>query len=278
MSTGGPDLSFLTENGQGSNLADVDGSNNLVMSSSGGAIAPGTITLTVNPNLGVLQNNGGPTPTLMPLAGSPVVGAGNAGLSGLPSVDQRGLSRPTSSSGVKPDDGAVQTQTTTTTVANVTTNYNSGGQTVTLTANVDTFGDLLQPVSEGQVAFILAGTGISAVTASISAGNPGVATATIHLPSTLLGGSYTIAAAYSDASSPSLDNASSGTGTLTLQTAAPAQPANSVLSVTDTNSPLAFNSGGETLDLQGIVNGGSVNEGDVVFSVNGVSSGLGRHH
>lgn len=64
-------------------------------------------------------------------------------------------------------------------------------------------------------------------------------------------------------------NSSSGSGSLTVQSA------NSALTVTDTNSPITYNSGSETFDLTANVtstNGGTVGEGDVVFTVNGVFS------
>ena len=54
----------------------------------------GTITgspLTADPQLGPLHDNGGPTPTIAPAPGSPVIDAGSA--FGLP-TDQRGLPRP----------------------------------------------------------------------------------------------------------------------------------------------------------------------------------------
>jgi hypothetical protein len=159
---------------------------------------------------------------------------------------------------------AAPAQNTNTTVSNVITTYNSAGQTITLTASVTAAG---VPVTEGQVVFTVAG--LSPVTATISASNPGVASTTINLPATLNQGPYTINAAYTDSNTPVLYNASNGSGTLTVQTA------NSAVSVTDTNNPIAFNSGGEALDLKATVtstNGGTVNEGAVVFTVNGVSS------
>jgi hypothetical protein len=58
------------------------------------AVEMGTITgtpLTADPQLGPLQSNGGPTQTMAPSEGSPVVDAGSA--FGLTS-DQRGLGRP----------------------------------------------------------------------------------------------------------------------------------------------------------------------------------------
>ncbi|HEX4143209.1 MAG TPA: choice-of-anchor Q domain-containing protein [Pirellulales bacterium] len=66
--------------------------------------------LNENPDLGPLQNNGGPTYTMALLAGSPAIGAGNvidAGAAGL-MTDQRGLPRVVENT---VDIGAYQTQT-----------------------------------------------------------------------------------------------------------------------------------------------------------------------
>ncbi len=51
------------------------------------------IAATANPNLVPLQNNGGLTPTMADAPGSAAYGTGNANVSGLPTTDQRGLSR-----------------------------------------------------------------------------------------------------------------------------------------------------------------------------------------
>ncbi len=48
---------------------------------------------TDNPMLSALGNYGGPTQTLALFAGSPAIGAGNAGAANLPATDQRGLPR-----------------------------------------------------------------------------------------------------------------------------------------------------------------------------------------
>jgi hypothetical protein len=77
-------------NGNSTNFATVSGSHNLVVSSSGN-ISPSVITLTADPKLGPLQNNGGLTPTLLPQPGSPVLGAGDPIVA--PPTDQRGLPR-----------------------------------------------------------------------------------------------------------------------------------------------------------------------------------------
>jgi hypothetical protein len=90
-STSSNDLNFLAQNGLGTNTATVTGSHNLVMSNNG-STAPGVIISRADPHLGPLQNNGGLTPTMLPSAGSPVLGSGDPSLS--PSTDQRGQPRP----------------------------------------------------------------------------------------------------------------------------------------------------------------------------------------
>ena len=57
-----------------------------------------------DPKLGALANNGGPTLTMLPLAGSPVIDAGSDGAN-CPAADQRGVSRP---QGPHCDIGAVE--------------------------------------------------------------------------------------------------------------------------------------------------------------------------
>jgi hypothetical protein len=64
--------------------------------------APGGVTFTsttagniygVDPKLGPLANNGGPTQTMALLTGSPAINAGDPDTAGLPATDQRGLPR-----------------------------------------------------------------------------------------------------------------------------------------------------------------------------------------
>jgi hypothetical protein len=62
-----------------------------------------------DPLLGPLQDNGGPTLTFAPLAGSPAVDQGSP--AGCPATDQRGVSRPRDGDGVggaRCDIGAVE--------------------------------------------------------------------------------------------------------------------------------------------------------------------------
>jgi hypothetical protein len=268
--SGGNDLVNDSENGRNTNTAQINGTSSVVQ---GGAkqtgngsniVATGAITNTSPPSLATaLADNGGLTPTLAPLSGSPVIGASYGSFPDVPNVDQRGLPRPSLSLPIKPDDGALQTQSNiTVTVNNVTTTYTSAGQAITVTAKVDSFG---VPLTQGQVQFQL--DGISK-TVALSPNNPGEANTTITLPSNATAGSYTLQVTYNY--SNNIYTANGGSGTVTVQTA------NSALTATDTNSPIEDNGSSEKLDLQANVassNGGVINEGAVVFTVNGVSSG-----
>ena len=59
----------------------------------------------VEPMLGALADNGGPTPTFLPMAGSPIIDVANAAM--CPPTDQRGVPRP---QGVGCDVGAVEVE------------------------------------------------------------------------------------------------------------------------------------------------------------------------
>jgi hypothetical protein len=73
----------LLADGTGSNLAPgLPAANGNLVGSSGSPI---------NPQLGTLQNNGGPTQTVALLGGSPAID--NAASAGMPSTDQRGVTR-----------------------------------------------------------------------------------------------------------------------------------------------------------------------------------------
>jgi len=82
---------------------------------SGNFTNQGGCLIGVNPVLGILQNNGGPTPTMAVLPGSPAIAAGNVGLipAGI-TTDQRGVPR-TFNSAV--DSGAFQSRGFTITVS-----------------------------------------------------------------------------------------------------------------------------------------------------------------
>jgi hypothetical protein len=84
-----PGVSDLVSDGGavtgGSNLVQAQGT------TTGGTIGDGVVTVTADPGLGPLQDNGGPTPTLALLPGSPAIDSGRNDL--LPAgvtTDQRG--------------------------------------------------------------------------------------------------------------------------------------------------------------------------------------------
>jgi Bacterial Ig-like domain (group 3) len=101
------------------------------------ASCPGTHT---DPHLGVLADNGGPTETVMPGAGSPAIGIVPLAACTV-NVDQRGLSRPGSGKSAC-DAGAVETggapggPTATTTSLSSSANPSTPGAPVTFTATV----------------------------------------------------------------------------------------------------------------------------------------------
>lgn len=80
----------------------------LIKNSSGASVAAGSGNLSgVDPLLGVLGANGGPTWTLLPGSTSPALNAGDTATAGLPASDQRGLTRITAG---RIDLGAVERQ------------------------------------------------------------------------------------------------------------------------------------------------------------------------
>ncbi|MGC3960617.1 MAG: choice-of-anchor Q domain-containing protein [Verrucomicrobiota bacterium] len=83
----------------GSNIVQVLGNE--------GTVLGGNSIRAVNPLLGPLANNGGPTLTLLPLAGSPAIDAGVSSAAAGLVIDQRGLARV---SGSAADIGAVEVQ------------------------------------------------------------------------------------------------------------------------------------------------------------------------
>lgn len=131
------DNSIIANNTAGTNndLGNgIDGSFDLSFSL---VEAPGTANLSDNggnifnqdPQIGPLQNNGGPTQTHLPGAAgvSPVVNAGNSAFT----VDQRGVARPV---GAAVDMGAVEVNPGTIQLSAAAYNVNENGVTVTITA------------------------------------------------------------------------------------------------------------------------------------------------
>jgi hypothetical protein len=78
---------------------------NFVFASGASTLTGANNTTAVDPQLGALGVNGGPTQTMLPMVGSPVIDAGDN--TGAPSTDQRGLPRPFNAT---TDIGAVERQ------------------------------------------------------------------------------------------------------------------------------------------------------------------------
>ena len=121
----------------------------------GGTTCPGT---SADPKLGLLQNNGGPTETMLPGLGSAAIGAISSGCSSVPK-DQRDYPRPGTGKSAC-DSGAVETGpppgvTATTTALSSSANPSTPGQQVQLIATVSP-----QP-SGGTFSFTDGGTVIS---------------------------------------------------------------------------------------------------------------------
>ena len=101
-----------------------------------------------DPRLGLLQDNGGPTPTQAPLSGSPAIDAGDA--TGCPATDQRGVARPQDGDGDSVpacDIGAVEVTTPLLSISPPTGRYVST-QSFDLVLLI---GPLAQPIVGGRV-------------------------------------------------------------------------------------------------------------------------------
>jgi hypothetical protein len=215
----------------------------------------------LDPLLGPLADNGGPTETMALLPGSPALAGGAFAGSDGAETDQRGLPWPTSG---QVDVGAFQTQTTAVAAGDVTVSYSAASQDVTLTATVTDNGGAM-PLAQGSVAFTVLmpdGTDLTA-TADIDAG--GTASASVTLPAGLVVGSYTIAVAYSD--SAAIFSPSSGSSILTVQ---PATPCVEVAATSLSFSATANQSA--TLTATIIAGGLGIGEGSVSFIVSAPSA------
>jgi hypothetical protein len=87
-----PDIAGAVANADHNLVGDGTGSTGLTNGANGNLV--GTTAQPINPKLGLLLNNGGQTPTMALLVGSPAIGAGTS--NGAPTTDQRGVARPTS--------------------------------------------------------------------------------------------------------------------------------------------------------------------------------------
>jgi hypothetical protein len=259
--TGGSDLANNAINGINTNTAHITGSTNLAPT---GGLHQGNGTTTVDngvfispfkqPQLGPLQNNGGPTFTMALPAGTPGSGAANPTLAGLPTVDQRGLPRPSTQG--QDDLGAFQNQGLTVAVTAPSSPYNgTSGTSVNLQATVTSNGS---PATEGTVSFSINSSTVA--TATVNA--QGQAGTTATLPASDIAGTYTVVANYTDTATPPKFASGSGSGTLQITTA----PTQIALG----NQSANYNTAAQTVTLTGTVTattGGNATEGTVTFTL-----------
>jgi hypothetical protein len=156
-SASGPDVSGSVTTSDHDLVGDGTGSN---LSNGANGDQVGTSASPINPLLGPLQDNGGPTPTMALLPNSPAIDAGDSMASGLPSTDQRGYPR---ISGPAVDIGAYEVSDADRSVVSTSRASVTYGGTTTVTLQAeDNLGNKL--TSGGQnVAFAL-GAGTSAGT------------------------------------------------------------------------------------------------------------------
>ena len=88
--SGGPDVYGGFGSGNFNLIGKTDGSSGTWKSED----QTGSILAPLPPALGPLQDNGGPTPTMALLEGSPAIDKANSAASGAPHTDQRGFKRP----------------------------------------------------------------------------------------------------------------------------------------------------------------------------------------
>jgi hypothetical protein len=212
---GAPDILATVMTGSGNFIGINDGNLiNLPNGTNGNLV--GTILAPLNPLLGPLQNNGGPTPTRAPLTGSPVIDAGintvlptTDPITGKPLTDQRGFLRIVSA---RVDIGAVEFQpgTTATTLTLGTTAVNFG-KPVTLTAKVAATSPAPNNPTTGTVTFFNGKTVLGTVTLDAT----GTATLTT---AALPPGNLTLTAVYTpDATAQALGYVSSTSAAATLR-------------------------------------------------------------
>ena len=165
----GPDVMATVSEGSGDFIGINDG--NLTFTT-GSSNQVGTPTSPLNPQLGPLQNNGGPlaglptaaqtVPTVAPLLGSPVIDKG-VNLAQLPTTDERGLLRVVNNA---VDIGAVEFQPPVTMTMVTTSGAVSYGSPLTFTAHVaaQVPGD---PVT-GTVTFAVDGVALGALPSALA--------------------------------------------------------------------------------------------------------------
>jgi len=188
---------ILADNSASTAAADLDGNvaslgHNLIGNSVEGSGFVASDLLNVNPLLGPLQNNGGPTQTMALLPDSPAIAAGDT--SGAPLYDQRGPGFPRIVNDFI-DIGAFEVQTTTSTAPTVTSVIStqgptSGGTSVTITgSNLGTMATATVDFGTGHPGTIVSDSGSQIVAMSPSG------TGTVNVTVTTVGGTSSTSSA-----------------------------------------------------------------------------------
>ncbi len=193
-----------------SNAADdldgavVTGNHNLIGVDNSGSFTNGVAgnLVGVNPMLGALANNGGPTQTQALLAGSPAINAG-ATFGADQGVDQRGIARP---QGATADIGAFEFQNSTTTSLSDSAASVTVGKPVTFTATVTSTGG--SPT--GSVTFLDGATTLGTVAVNSSTHLATLAS------SSLSAGGHSVNAVYAGANDFLPSSSNTVTETITL--------------------------------------------------------------
>ncbi len=177
--------------------------NNLIGNSSGGSGFVGTDLVNVNPLLGPLQHNGGPTQTLALLPGSPAIAAGS--VARIPpgiTTDQRGSARIVKG---KVDIGAFQSRGFTFTVESGNNQQTTVNTSFASSLNVMVTSPYGDPVQGGVVTFNAPATGASATFpgGSKSAAIDAAGQAGIQVVANAIAGSFTLNASAGSAAGPS---------------------------------------------------------------------------
>jgi hypothetical protein len=138
---------------------------NLIGNTGGGSGFTGTDLVNVNPALGPLAGNGGPTQTMALLPGSPALASGTN--VGAPTTDQRGFSRPDNVTN-KVDIGAFQLQNNTLSITVVQTGppVTTGG-TATITVTVTNSG-MTDLADDGSTVTVTLPTGLALASGSFT--------------------------------------------------------------------------------------------------------------
>jgi hypothetical protein len=169
-----PDLFGKTTGSSGDFIGAVDGTTSVTNGVNGNFA--GTTATPLDPLLGPLQNNGGPTPTEAPLPGSPLIDKGiNLFLPPGVTTDQRGGPRILNGSGgAVVDIGAIEFQPPTTTTSLTASPATAAlGTTVTLTATVTPQNPPPNNAVTGTVTFF---NGTTPISSPVTVGANGVAT------------------------------------------------------------------------------------------------------